>query len=332
MRHRISLLAGVVATVATVSSCALIDVNALPQPGESYSDGYDIVLAFDNALNLPQRAKVVLDDVRVGVVTDITLTGREVDVTARISSGTVVPSDIEAVMQQATVLGDIYIALERSQAGAPPAPALDPGGRIPLSQTTSPPQLEDTIASLSNFVSSGSIQRIQNTVIRLNRLTPPPGEVRRLTARVVDDLTDLSDNMDQVDQLLDGASRSAEVLVDRLPQLQLIFSPIGQLSLTRNIAPLTYIATLLPGVGTIARGGWWLYPFFNSLADTFGVLFQRSKINFEEEIPKFRQLFTDLFLPQDKYPAINITSIVGPDGRELSGNVQEVLRMLGATP
>jgi phospholipid/cholesterol/gamma-HCH transport system substrate-binding protein len=34
----------------------------------------------------------------------------------------------------------------------------------------------------------------------------------------------------------------------------------------------------------------------------------------------------------EKYPAINITSIVGPDGRELSGNVEQVLRMLGAVP
>jgi hypothetical protein len=52
----------------------------------------------------------------------------------------------------------------------------------------------------------------------------------------------------------------------------------------------------------------------------------------EAEIPKYRRLFTDMFLPVDKYPAINITSIVGPDGRELSGNVQEVLRILGAMP
>jgi hypothetical protein len=59
---------------------------------------------------------------------------------------------------------------------------------------------------------------------------------------------------------------------------------------------------------------------------------QRSKWAFEDEVPAWRRLFTDFFLPQDKYPAINITSIVGPDGRELSGNVQDVLRMLGAMP
>ena len=94
---------------------------------------------------------------------------------------------------------------------------------------------------------------------------------------------------------------------------------------------LLLLVRLLPGVGCIAFGGYWLVPFLNSLADSVGAL-QQSKVAVEQEIPKYRQLFTDFFLPEDKYPAINITSIIGPDGRELSGNVQDVLRILGAMP
>jgi hypothetical protein len=59
---------------------------------------------------------------------------------------------------------------------------------------------------------------------------------------------------------------------------------------------------------------------------------QRDKRAFEAEVPAWRRLFYDSFLPQDKYPAMNITSIVGPDGREMSGNVQDVLRIIGAAP
>jgi hypothetical protein len=72
-------------------------------------------------------------------------------------------------------------------------------------------------------------------------------------------------------------------------------------------------------------------PFLNSLADSVGAL-QQSKVAVEQEIPRYRRLFTDFFLPEDKYPAMNITSIIGPDGRELSGNVQQVLQILGAMP
>jgi virulence factor Mce-like protein len=331
MSRRVGPLVVLLAGVLAVSACGSLNVSALPQPGKSYDDGYDIVMEFDNVLNLPERAKVVLDGVTVGVVTKVKLASREVDVTSRISSGVVVPSDIHAVLQQATVLGDIYVALERPPAGAPPALALGPGGRIPKAQTLSPPQLEDTIASLANFVSSGSIQRVQNTVIRINRLTPPSAEVRRLTSRVVSDLTDLSANIDQVDQLLAGASRTAAVLDNRVPTFQNFFSPKGQLGFERGVFSANYIAKILPGIGSIYAGGFWLVPFLKSLADAVGSI-QQSKWDFEKEVPAWRHLTTDFFLPLDKFPAINITSIVGPDGREMSGNVQDVLRILGATP
>jgi hypothetical protein len=39
-----------------------------------------------------------------------------------------------------------------------------------------------------------------------------------------------------------------------------------------------------------------------------------------------------MFLPADKYPAMNIISVQTPDGREISHNVEDVLRMLGAVP
>lgn len=330
------LVVGAVAAVTalSVSSCAAISVDALPQPGPSYDNGYDLKMQFESVLNLPDGAKVVLDGVTVGVVSKVALTDRDVEVTARMGRGVVVPSDSHAVLAQATVLGDIYVSLERPPTpptpGTAPAPALASGAVIPLNQTTSPPQLEDTIASLANFVSSGSIQRAQNTIIRLNRVVPASDEVRTLTGRVKTDLTALADNMDKVDVLLDGVARSAAVAHDRIPELQYMFSPTGQRGFEYLIAVSNYIATIFPGIGSITLGGYWLVPLLNSLADSVGAL-QQSKIAGEDEIPKYRRIFTDMFLPVDKYPAINITSIIGPDGRELSGNVQDVLRILGAT-
>jgi hypothetical protein len=272
-----------------------------------------------------------MDGVTVGVVTGVKLASKQVDVTARIGAGVVVPSNVHAVLQQATVLGDIYVALERPEDGGPPAPSLGPGGTLPLAQTTSPPQLEDTIASLANFISSGSIQRLQNTVIRLNRLSPPSDEVRTLASRVTTDLTDLSGNLDGVDQLLSSVSQTAQVLKNHIPELTHYVSPEGQLGFDRTTEVLNPVITILPSLGTIYAGGYWLVPFLNSLADTVGAM-RDSKIAFEQEVPAWRRLFTDYFLPQDKFPAINITSIVGPDGRELSGNVQDVMRILGAMP
>lgn len=310
-----------------VSSCASISVNSMPLPGSSYADGYDIALEFANVLNLPDRAKVMMDGTTVGVVTRTTITKNHVEVTARVDRDVVIPANIHALLQQATVLGDIYVALERD-AEAPKGPPLRPGGRVPIAQTTSPPQLEDTLANLANFVGSGSIQRVQNTLININRVTPNQDDVRSIASRAATDLADLSNNIDTVDTLISGVASSAGLLATRTPSFQFWLSPEGILAVKHLLVAVEPLATILPSLGTIYNGGYWLAPLVGSLADVFGSL-QQAKWNIEEAYHNFRTLWVDYFLPQDRFPAINITSIKGPDGRELSGNIEEVLRILG---
>ncbi|WP_156688354.1 MlaD family protein [Mycobacterium sp. Marseille-P9652] len=331
MTRQITSLAFAVAAALAMSSCASIDVNALPSPGNSFQGGYDIVMQFDNVLNLPARAKVTLDGITVGVVTDVAIAGNHVDVTSRIDPAVSVPSNIHAGLQQATLLGDIYIALDRPPPGGPAASPLVPGARIPAAQTTSPPQLEDTLAHLTDFLGSGSIQRIQNTVIALNRITPPSNNLRKIAAQFTADVDDLAGNLDTVDLLVHGVAQTAAVLHDSIPSLQTWFSSKGMSAFDYGTQLYGFAGKTLPSVGSVYSQGFWLVPFLNSFADAVGAI-QKSKWAFESEVPKWRRLFTDFFLPQDKFPAINITSILGPDGRELSGNVHDVLRILGAAP
>jgi phospholipid/cholesterol/gamma-HCH transport system substrate-binding protein len=332
MNRRIWTVATVVVTAVAVSSCASINVNALPQPGNSYPDGYDIVLQFENVLNLPDRAKVVLNGTNVGVVTKVAGTSRQVDVTARIGSNVAVPSNIHAALQQATVLGDIYVALQPTRTDHQVASKLAPGGIVPMAQTTSPPQLEDTIATLANFASSGSIQRVQNTIIGIDRVQPQGGQaaIHKLASQVAADLSDLDKNMQQVDQWFNAVTGTADVMHDLRPMYADWFSPNGHAAWSRSSDIGVAISTILPSLGSLWNGGFWLVPLLHSLVDTVGAL-QHGKWDFEREAPAFRRIFQNLFLAEDKYPAINITSIVGPDGRELSGNVHDVLRILGAS-
>lgn len=333
MNRRPWLLATIIPWALALSSCAALNVNALPQPGQSYRGGHDIVMEFENVLNLPERAKVVMDGRRIGVVTEVEVSHEAVDVTASIDPQVSVPSNIHPVLQQATVLGDLYIALERPR-DSRAAPALGPAARIPVAQTTSPPPLEATIANLANFVSSGSIQRIQNTMIRLNRIQPAggPPALRKLVAQVSTDVQQLGENIDTVDQWLHGLSQTTRLMEDKIPTFQYWFSHPGMAGFDRMFSLGSVIAGLFPTVGTyLYSGGYWLVPLLKALDDGFGAL-QQNKWVFEDEYPAWQRLLTNFFLPQDKHPAINITSIVGPDGRELSGNIQNVLRILGAAP
>ncbi len=332
IRRRMAVLMPLAAATVLVTSCASLTVNSLPQPGGSGNDGYPIVIEFENILNLPERAKVVQDGTRVGMVTSVELKGDRVDVTSQIDPGVVIPADATATLQQSTVLGDIYLALERPTDPGTAAPALTPGGRVPQSQTTSPPQLEDTIANLANFVGSGSVQRMQDTVIGVNRVSPADRQdLRDMVSRVTVDLADLSDDIETVDTWLSGVTGTAQVMHRHLPVYDYWFSPAGMLGFDRTTQVADYIGTVMPSIGSIYSGGYWLVPLLNSLADAVGAV-QQTKWNVEDEAGAWRTLFTDYYMPADKYPAINITSITKPDGTEMIDNVEDVMRILGAMP
>ena len=144
------------------------------------------------------------------------------------------PSNIHAALQQATVLGDIYVALDRPADQAGGAPRLAPGATIPITQTTSPPQLEDTIAiwRISCRADRFSAYRTRSSVSTEWRHT---GTVRcaNSASRVAADLADLSDNLDTVDQWLNGVRETTQVLHDRLSSAEYWFSPRGMTGFER---------------------------------------------------------------------------------------------------
>ena len=329
MKRLVAVLAALL-TIPTTASCASLNIAALSQIGPRPT-GYDIILKFNNVLNLPAQAKVIMDGVQVGVVEEVAVAEHEVDVHARIDNGIAVPSNIHAELQQATVLGDIYIALERNTESSD-TELLRSGDTVGLDRTVSPPPLEATLAKLAMFIGSGSVQRIQNMIIHVNRVTPAAGDSRLIAARVSTDLQDLAKNIDVVDELIGGVSDTASVLETNIPNLQIWVSPDGQhVWKDRVIATATLTGRNMVAVGSIYNGGFWLVPLLKSMGNALGAV-QQSKWAIEEELPAWRQLFTDYFLPQDKHPAINITSVIGPDGRELLPNVHDVLRIIGAMP
>ena len=330
IRQRAAAALAVLLTLL-LGSCSWLSPEVLPRPGGD-RNGYDLHLEFDSVLNLPDRAKVMLDGVPVGLVTAVGLADDRVQVTARIDAGVVIPGDVHAALRQPTVLGDIVVALLPAADPDPAAGPLPAGAVIPAARTSSPPQIEDTIASLANFVASGSIQRAHNSLVGVNRVvqTSEVG-LDRISAQVSTNLAELAANLESVDLTLSGLSDTAAVLRGRRAYLDRWFSPAGMLGFDRATQVTSRLSVMIPSIGSVYSGGFWLVPMLRTVGDAAGAV-QASKWAVEDEVPGWRRLFVDYFLPQDKYPAINITSIVGPDGRELSGDVHNVLRILGATP
>ena len=155
--------------------------------------------------------------------------------------------------------------------------------------------------------------------------------MRRVVSQVTTDLNQLSDNIGTVDDMITGLQQTSNVVSTHGPELSFWFTPQGVRGFERSTVLAREFGNLLPSVGTIYSGGYYIVPTFSALANAMTAV-QGSKQVVEAEYPRWRKFILDYFLPQEKNPAINITSIVGPNGRELSGNVEQVLRMLGAVP
>lgn len=95
---------------------------------------------------------------------------------------------------------------------------------------------------------------------------------------------DLSDNMNLVDQWLNGVSETVDVMHRRILVIQEMFSKQGMTAIKRFLEIFSYVGTILPSTGSIYAGGFWLVPLLRSLSDEMGAL-QHSKWEFEKSGP-----------------------------------------------
>jgi len=201
------MLIGVLALVA----CS-VDPTRLPVPG-SYVSGekYSIAIEFASVLNLPARAKVDSGGVQIGVLDHVQLEGSTAVATVDISADVRLPKNTRAELRQATVLGDIYIALL-----PPPDPAstmLRDGDIIPLSQTSPPDNVEDALRSVSNLMGGGTLGTLQDTIVNLNKAFPEdPAELDHIQRTLSGVLRDLAANNEMLDGILDSTQRITESL------------------------------------------------------------------------------------------------------------------------
>lgn len=195
--------AATVAAGALLAGCSSVpgfNPSSIPAPGQAGGGpGYTIHLDFTNVLNLPDRARVVLDGVNSGRLQSVTLKDGKAVVDVKIQDGVQVPSTVTATLQQDTILGDTYVAL-KSQPGKPGTP-LKAGATVPTSQTKPPTQIEDILRDLANFLGSGSLMQLQDTFSRINdNLPADPQKTSGLMKTVSQTVVDLGAQNDNVAQ------------------------------------------------------------------------------------------------------------------------------------
>lgn len=206
------LVAASVACACLLSGCSL-DPTRLPVPGAYVPiSKYTIKIEFSSVLNLPARAKVDLGGVQVGVLDRVSLVGSTAVAYVDVNDSVKLPQNTRAELRQATVLGDIYIALLPAENPAPTH--LHDGDTIPLRNTVPADNVEDILRSVSTLVSGGSLNTLEESVANFNKaFSKDPAELDRMRQKLAGMLRDLAANQDKIDEILTSTERVSNGLL-----------------------------------------------------------------------------------------------------------------------
>ncbi len=169
MTHRVRrpLLVGLCVATA-VTGCSFRGVNSLPLPGSPGrvpgATTYYVEIA--NVGSLESNSSVLIDDVEVGSVGDmtvVTVPSWHANVTVFVKPGVVVPANAVATVGQTSLLGSNHLSLN-PPVGVAPSGRLAPGTTIALNASSTYPSTEQTLASLSAVVNGGGLGQIGDVI------------------------------------------------------------------------------------------------------------------------------------------------------------------------
>lgn len=224
----------VVLVAATVGLCGCssmpgltVEQLPLPAPG-GIGDGKTLVAHFDNALNLPSRAKVKLNGTDVGEVSDIAVHDYTAVVHMKVARDAQIPAGTGAELRQATPLGDVFVAL------TPPANASGPSiadGAQLTGPTSAAATVEDILVSAAAVVDGGSLGSLQQIVTELSAAVAggpsSPGNLQGAIKEFTTAISRLNANSAEVDRSIRNTSVLTADLSAGRPQIMAAINKLG---------------------------------------------------------------------------------------------------------
>ena len=256
---RVQRLAIVGVCVAlSLTGCAFEGVNSLPLPGAvgrgPHAVTYHVEIA--NVATLESNSPVMINDVIVGSVGNMTVRDWHADVDISVKPDVVVPANVVATVGQTSLLGSMHLALN-TPLGEEPKGRLQPGATIPLTATSTYPSTERTLAALSTVANGGGLGQFGDIIHNFNiALSGRQSEVRELLTRLDtfvgvldeqrDNIIDLVRELDRVagtfagqrdviDRALKDIPPALDVLITERPKLTTALEKLGQFSDTATV-------------------------------------------------------------------------------------------------
>jgi phospholipid/cholesterol/gamma-HCH transport system substrate-binding protein len=248
-RTRVVTIAVSLLTLVGVSGCSAYD---LPLPGGAGTgdDSYTVTAEFADVLDLVPQSSVKVNQVTVGSVEDIQVTGWTATVHLRLPRDVVLPDNATAELKQTSLLGEKYVALAAPTDVAPQG-RLGQGDRIPLARTSRNPEVEEVLGAMSLLLNGGGVAQLKTIEAELNNaLRGRTSNVRDLVkqlgtfvggldaqrseiVRAIDSIDRLSGtlakNQDKIGKALDELPKGLTILADQRRQLTAMLTALRDL-------------------------------------------------------------------------------------------------------
>ncbi|HEX5596535.1 MAG TPA: MCE family protein [Micromonosporaceae bacterium] len=158
-RGRAGLVLGV--AVATLAGCTADGLAGVPLPGGAAGGpAYRITVEFADVLDLVPQSAVKVNDVTVGSVEKIWLSGWTARVQVRVDRKVRLPDNATAAIRQTSLLGEKFVALAAPIA-EPGRGELSDGDVIPLARTGRASEVEEVLSALGLVLNGSGLAHLK---------------------------------------------------------------------------------------------------------------------------------------------------------------------------
>jgi phospholipid/cholesterol/gamma-HCH transport system substrate-binding protein len=218
-----------------LGGCTVPAASDVPLPGGA-PDGpaYRVTAEFADVLDLVPQAAVKVDDVTVGSVEKIWLSGWTARVRLRVGRNVDLPANASAAVRQTSLLGEKYVALSKPTTESARGRLAD-GAVIPLARTRRSAEVEEVLAALGLLLNGGGLAHLKTINTELGTALAGREDAAR-------------DVLSQLDTFVGGLDQQKADLVRAISALDRLS---GHLSAQRAVIG-TALDALGPGLTVLA--------------------------------------------------------------------------------
>ena len=187
------------------------DVYSLPLPGgaDVGDNPISVSVEFEDVLDLVPQSSVKVNDISVGQITDIELTGQTALVTLELRADTQLPANTVATIRQTSLLGEKFVSLDAPTSEAPVG-TLEDDDEIPLDRTGANPDVEEVLGALSLLLNGGGLPQLRTIAQEINLALEGREESAKSLLRQVDVfMGQLAANKGDIVQAIESINRLA---------------------------------------------------------------------------------------------------------------------------